>query len=36
LTRNATSCVGCNDCLPVCGQEIDIAAKLKEVHGLLG
>jgi len=36
LTRNATSCVGCGDCLPTCSQEIDIAAKLKEVHNLLG
>ena len=36
LTRNGTSCVGCGDCLPVCSQEIDIVAKLKDVHRLLG
>jgi predicted aldo/keto reductase-like oxidoreductase len=36
LTRNGTSCVGCGDCLPTCVQEIDIAAKLKDVHRLLG
>ncbi len=36
LTRNGTSCVGCGDCLPTCVQEIDIPAKLKDVHRLLG
>src|SRR5262249_26064660 len=36
LTRNGTSCVGCGYCLPACIQEIDIAAKLKDVHRLLG
>jgi uncharacterized protein len=36
LTRNGTSCVGCGDCLPACSQVIDIAAKLKDVHRLLG
>ncbi len=36
LTRNGTSCVGCGDCLPACTQEIDIPAKLKDVHRLLG
>jgi predicted aldo/keto reductase-like oxidoreductase len=36
LTRNGTSCVGCGDCLPTCVQEIDIAAKLKDVHRMLG
>jgi uncharacterized protein len=36
LTRNGTSCAGCGDCLPTCTQEIDIAAKLKDVHRLLG
>jgi predicted aldo/keto reductase-like oxidoreductase len=36
LTRNGTSCVGCGDCLPSCSREIDIAAKLKDVHRLLG
>jgi predicted aldo/keto reductase-like oxidoreductase len=36
LTRDGTSCVGCGDCLPACSQEIDIVAKLKDVHRLLG
>ncbi len=36
LTKNGSSCVGCGDCLPTCVQEIDIVAKLKDVHGLLG
>jgi predicted aldo/keto reductase-like oxidoreductase len=36
LTRDGTSCVGCGDCLPACSQEIDIAAKLKDVHRMLG
>jgi uncharacterized protein len=36
LTRNGTSCVGCGDCLPACVQEIDIPAKLRDVHRLLG
>ncbi len=36
LTRNGTSCVGCGECLPSCIQEIDIPAKLRDVHNLLG
>ena len=36
MAKNATTCVGCGDCLPTCSQEIDIVAKLKEVHNLLG
>jgi uncharacterized protein len=36
LSRNGSSCVGCGECLPTCTQGIDIAAKLKDVHGLLG
>lgn len=36
VTRNGTSCAGCGECLPACTQGIDIAAKLKEVHQLLG
>ena len=36
LTKDGTSCVGCGDCLPACTQEIDIPAKLKDVHRLLG
>ena len=36
VTRNGTSCVGCGDCMPTCTQEIDIPAKLRDVHRLLG
>lgn len=36
VTKNGTSCVGCGDCLPACVQGIDIPAKLKDVHRLLG
>ncbi|MCA1686215.1 MAG: aldo/keto reductase [Planctomycetia bacterium] len=36
LTRDGTSCVGCGDCLAACVREIDIPAKLREVHRLLG
>ena len=36
LTKNGTSCVGCGDCLVTCVQEINIPAKLKDVHHLLG
>jgi predicted aldo/keto reductase-like oxidoreductase len=36
LTRNGTSCAGCGDCLPTCSQDIDIAARLKDIHRLLG
>ena len=36
LTRNGTTCVGCGDCLAACTQEINIPAKLKDVHRLLG
>jgi len=36
LTKNGASCVGCGDCLTTCVQEINIPAKLKDVHRLLG
>ena len=36
LTRNGAACVGCGDCLSACPQEIDIPAKLRDVHRLLG
>jgi len=36
LTRNGEACVACGDCLPACSKDIDIAAKLKEVHRMLG
>ena len=35
-TKDGTSCVGCGDCLPACVQGIDIPAKLRDVHRLLG
>jgi uncharacterized protein len=36
LTKNGTACIACGDCLPDCRAGINILAKLKEVHGLLG
>jgi predicted aldo/keto reductase-like oxidoreductase len=36
LTKNGTACIACGECLPVCRANIDIVAKLKAVHGLLG
>jgi predicted aldo/keto reductase-like oxidoreductase len=36
LTKNGTSCIACGDCLPGCRADINIIAKLKQVHALLG
>jgi len=36
LTKNGTSCIACGDCMPSCSNDINIVAKLKEVHDLLG
>lgn len=36
LTKNGTACIACGDCLPACRADINIVAKLKEVHRLLG
>ena len=36
LTKNGSACIACGDCMPVCKSDIDIAAKLKHVHNLLG
>lgn len=36
LTKNGSSCIACGDCTPVCEPGINIIAKLKEIHGLLG
>ena len=36
LTKNGTACIACGDCLPGCPADINILAKLKEVHRLLG
>jgi len=36
LTKNGTACLACGDCMPTCRADIDIIAKLKQVHRLLG
>jgi predicted aldo/keto reductase-like oxidoreductase len=36
LTKDGTACIACGDCLPACQADINIVAKLKEVHRLLG
>ena len=36
LTKNGTSCIACGDCMPSCEADINIVAKLKDVHNLLG
>lgn len=36
LTKDGTACVACGECMPVCKADINIVAKLKEVHDLLG
>lgn len=36
LTKNGTACIACGDCMPACKADINIIAKLKEVHSLLG
>jgi predicted aldo/keto reductase-like oxidoreductase len=36
LTKNGTACVACGNCLPNCRADINILAKLKDVHALLG
>ena len=36
LTKNGTACLACGDCLSSCPADINIIAKLKEVHRLLG
>ncbi len=36
LTKNGTACIACGDCMPNCRADINILAKLKEVHSLLG
>ena len=36
LTKNGTACIACGDCLPNCRADINVLAKLKEVHDLLG
>jgi len=35
LTKNGTACIACGDCLPSCKADIDIVAKLKDIHSLL-
>jgi predicted aldo/keto reductase-like oxidoreductase len=36
LTKDGTACIACGDCLPACRADINIVAKLKQVHHLLG
>ena len=36
LTKDGTSCIACGDCMPACRADINIIAKLKDVHNLLG
>jgi predicted aldo/keto reductase-like oxidoreductase len=36
LTKNGTACIACGDCLPGCPADINVMAKLKQVHALLG
>jgi len=36
LTKNGTACIACGDCLSGCPADINVVAKLKEVHALLG
>jgi predicted aldo/keto reductase-like oxidoreductase len=35
LTKDGTACIACGDCLSACPADINIVAKLKEVHALL-
>jgi uncharacterized protein len=36
LTKNGTACIACGDCLPGCPADINVMAKLKQIHALLG
>ncbi len=36
LTKNGSACIACGDCMPACQADINIIAKLKDVHRLLG
>ena len=36
LTKDGTACIAYGDCMPACQADINIMAKLKEVHHLLG
>ena len=36
LTKDGTACIACGDCLPGCPADINIVAKLKDAHNLLG
>ena len=36
LTKNGTACLACGDCMPSCQADINIIAKLRDVHQLLG
>ena len=36
LTKDGSACIACGDCMPACRADINIVAKLKDVHNLLG
>lgn len=36
LTKDGTACIACGDCMTACRADINIMAKLKDVHNLLG
>jgi uncharacterized protein len=36
LTKDGSACIACGDCMPACKADINIIAKLKDVHDLLG
>jgi predicted aldo/keto reductase-like oxidoreductase len=36
LTKDGSACIACGDCMPSCKADINIVAKLKDVHDLLG
>ncbi len=36
LTKDGAACAACGDCLPACPSGIDIPAKLRQVHNLIG
>jgi len=36
LTKNGSACIACGDCLPNCRADLNILARLKDVHNLLG
>ncbi len=35
LSKDGSACIACGDCVPACNQDINIIAKLKQVHDML-